>query len=36
MIILTGAGISITVIAMAVQMIIKCTSQMKEMRNPNG
>lgn len=33
MIMLTGAGISITVIAMAVYMIVRCTSQMKELRN---
>ena len=37
MIILTGAGISITVIVMAVYMIVRCTSQMKKMRfNENG
>lgn len=37
MIILTGAGISITVIVMAVYMTVRCTSQMKKMRsNENG
>ena len=37
MIILTGAGISITVIVMAVYMIARCTGQMKKMRcNKNG
>lgn len=37
MIILTGAGISITVIVMAVYMIVHCTSQIKKMRsNENG
>jgi len=32
MIILTGAGISIVVVAMAVYMIVHCTKQMKKMR----
>ena len=37
MIILTGAGISITVIAMAVHTIVRCTKEMKKMRsNENG
>ena len=37
MIMLTGAGISITVIAMAVNLIIRCTKEMKKMRsNKNG
>ena len=37
MIILTGAGISITVIAMAVYLIVRCTKEMKKMRsNKNG
>ena len=37
MIILTGAGISITVIVMAVHMIVRCWGQMKKMRsNENG
>ena len=37
MIILTGAGISITVIVLAVSMIVQCWGRMKEMRrNENG
>lgn len=37
MIILTGAGISIAVIVMAVHTIVRCTRQMKEIRsNENG
>ena len=37
MIILTGAGISITVIVMAVYIIVRCTKEMKKMRsNENG
>lgn len=37
MIILTGAGISITVIVMAVYLIARCTQEMKKMRsNENG
>ena len=37
MIMITGAGISITVIAMAVNLIIRCTKEMKKMRsNKNG
>lgn len=33
MIMLTGAGISITVIIMAVYMIVRCVKEMKKMRN---
>lgn len=33
MIILTGAGISITVIVMAVHLIVRCTKEMKKTRN---
>ena len=33
MIMLTGAGISIAVIAMAVNMILRCTKEIKKMRN---
>lgn len=37
MIILTGAGISITVIAMAMSLIVRCAKEMKKMRsNENG
>ena len=37
MIILTGAGISITVIVMAVYLIVRCSKEMKKMRsNKNG